>query len=70
MHGAVTHATLRLRLAQIGALFGSKNAIFVKHKYTWDLIDHVKDYSLCEVSNIDKYAVIMATLKRVGISGR
>ena len=21
------------------------------------LIDHVKDYSLCEVSNIDKYAV-------------
>ena len=31
------------------------------------LIDHVKDYSLCEVSNIDKYAVIMAKLKRVGI---
>ena len=36
MHGAVTHAPLRLRLAQIGVLFGSKNAIFVKHKYTWD----------------------------------
>ena len=31
------------------------------------LIDHVKDYSSCEVSNIDKYAVIMAKLKRVGI---
>ena len=31
------------------------------------LIDHVQDYSLCEVSNIDKYAVIMAKLKRVGI---
>ena len=32
VHDAVTHAQLRLRLAQIGALFGSQNAIFVKHK--------------------------------------
>ena len=29
VHGAVTQAPLRLRLAQIGAQF-------VKHKYTWE----------------------------------
>ena len=44
MHGAVTHAPLRLRLAQIGALFGSQNAIFVKHRLnilgSGMLIDH------------------------------
>ena len=32
----VTHSPLRLRLAQIGALFGSQNAILVKHSYTWE----------------------------------
>ena len=36
VHGAVTHAPLKLRLAQIGALVGSQNAIFVKHKYAWE----------------------------------
>ena len=30
VHTAVTHATLHLQLAQIGALFVSQNAIFVK----------------------------------------
>ena len=43
VHDAVTHAVpLRLRLAQIGALFGYQNAIFVKHKINLGmLIDHV-----------------------------
>ena len=36
VHGAVTRARRRLWLAQIGALFGSQNAIFVKYKYTWE----------------------------------
>ena len=34
--GAVIHAPLHLRLAQIAPLFGSQNAIFVKHKYAWE----------------------------------
>ena len=36
VHSAVTYALLRLRLARIGMLFGSQNAIhvFMKHKYT------------------------------------
>jgi len=33
---SLRHAPLRLRLAKIGALFGSQNAIFVTHKYTWE----------------------------------
>ena len=36
VHGAVMHAQLHLPLAQISALFGSQNAIFVKHRYTWN----------------------------------
>ena len=32
----VTRALLRLRLAQIRALPGYQNAIFVKYKYTWE----------------------------------
>ena len=41
MHGAVTYAPLRLQLAEIRALFGSQNAIFVKQIYMGMLIDHV-----------------------------
>ena len=31
------------------------------------LIDHVQDLSLCEVSNVDKYTVLMAKLRWVRI---
>ena len=61
VHSAMTHASLRLRLAQIGALSGSQNAIFVKHTYTWEcwlIMFRIRVCVRYPIYYIGKYTVI------------
>ena len=58
---------LRLRLAQIGVLFGCQNAIFVKRRHTWECWLIMFRVRVCVRHYIGKCTVIMAKLRWVGI---